>query len=481
MTGQCTSRRGFLKSAAGLGGVGLSPVASRLSVGASRASGARPNIIFLLTDDQRWDTMGCMGNRIIRTPNMDAMAAGGVRFVSAFVTTSICATSRASIFSGQYARRHGIHDFATGFSDEAWEQTYPARLKQAGYRMGLIGKYGVGRDQDFHKDTFDYWKGIPGQPKYEQKDKDGNYKHLTQILGEQSIEFLQGCSKGQPFCLSVSFKAPHVQDADPRQFIYDPAYADLYKDVQIPVPETASESHFRTLPEFLRNDETTARVRWKMRFATPEKYQESVKGYYRLITGVDVVIGRIRRELERLGLAENTVLILIGDNGFFLAEHGFAGKWYGYEESIRVPLVVYDPRLPASARGQARQEMALNIDLAPTMLSIAGVPIPPVMQGADLTSLIGGRTVPWRTDFLYEHLFENRPRNASQNLIPKTEGVVSERYKYLRYIEQDPPYEQLFGRQSDPHETRNLVGHTDYERTLDAFRIRLHQLTLTCR
>ena len=111
----------------------------------------------------------------------------------------------------------------------------------------------------------------------------------------------------------------------------------------------------------------------------------------------------------------------------------------------------------------------------------AGVAIPPVMQGADLAPLLGGRTVPWRTDFLYEHLFENRPRNASRNLIPKTEGVVSERYKYLRYSEQDPPYEQLFDRRNDPHEKQNLVGHTDYERTLNAFRIRLHQLTLTCR
>ena len=487
MASRTASRRAFLRSAAlGLGALasGQGPFTARDAYGASgaasRATKARPNIVFLLTDDQRWDTMGCMGNRIIQTPNMDDLGASGVKFVNAFVTTSICATSRASIFSGQYARRHGIHNFATSFSDEAWAQTYPARLKAAGYRMGMIGKYGVGRDKAFHKDTFDYWKGIPGQPRYEQKDADGNYKHLTQIMGEQSIEFLQGCSKDEPFCLSVSFKAPHVQDSDPRQFIYDPAYADLYKDVEVPVPQTASESHFKTLPAFLRNDETTARVRWKVRFDTPEKYQESVKGYYRLITGVDVVLGKIRLELQRLGQADNTIIVLTGDNGFFLGEHGFAGKWYGYNESLRVPLLIYDPRLSQNLRGQEREEIALNIDLAPTMLSMAGVGVPGVMQGRDLTPLIRGESVPWRMDFFYEHLFENRRKTASQNLIPKTEGVVSERYKYLRYIEREPPYEQLFDLKTDPREMRNLVGHTDYERTLKAMRIRWHQLSLQC-
>jgi arylsulfatase A-like enzyme len=440
-----------------------------------------PNIIFLLTDDQRWDTLGCMGNRIIRTPSIDGMAAEGVRFGNTFVTTAICCTSRASIFSGQYARRHGIHDFNTAFTTEAWEQTWPARLKQAGFRMGFAGKYGVGPDKDFHKDTFDYWRGIPGQPKYELKDKDGNYQHLTQRLGEQSIEFLRSCSKDQPFCLSVSFKAPHVQDENPRQFLYDPVYRDVYKDVTIPVPKTATEKHLRELPEFLRNDETTARVRWKMRFATPELYQEMVKGYYRLITGVDTVVGRIRQELDRLGHADNTVIIFSGDNGFFLGEHGLAGKWYGYEESIRVPLVIYDPRLAAGLRGRSRREIVLNIDLAPTILALAGVAVPPVMQGVDLTPLLQGQTVPWRTDFLYEHLFDLRPGGRTTSLIPKTEGVVSEQFKYLRYIEQDPPYEQLFDLQADPHEEQNLAGRAGCEDTLNAQRLRLQQLLQACR
>ncbi len=476
MVNRNTSRRAFLKSAA----IGLSTLACGRMPARAATQTRRPNIIFLLTDDQRWDTMGCAGNPIIQTPNMDAMAADGVRFTNAFVTTLICCSSRASVFSGQYVRRHGIEDFATPFSDAAWAQTYPAQLKKAGYRLGLVGKYGVGRDRDFHKSTFDYWKGIPGQPVYEQKDENGNYKHLTRIMGEQSIEFLQGCSADQPFCLSVSFKAPHVQDADPRQFIYDPAYKDLYKDDVIPVPETASPEHFATLPAFLRDDKTTARVRWKMRFATPEAYQESVKGYYRLITGVDVVIGKIREELDRLGLADNTVIMLLGDNGFFLAEHGFAGKWYGYEESIRVPLLIYDPRLPASGRGHVAPQIALNIDIAPTILSLAGIEAPSGMQGIDLSPLARGETGLSRSDFFYEHLFVNRPGGKGPNLIPQSEGVVSLRYKYLRYIEQEPVYEELFDLEKDPHEERNLAGEPGSQALLKAMRARWAELRKGC-
>ena len=149
-------------------------------------------------------------------------------------------------------------------------------------------------------------------------------------MGDESLAFLGNVPSNKPFCLSVSFKAPHVQDVDPRQFVYDTAYTELYAEATIPVPETADPRYFEQLPEYLQTSE--ARHRWQRRFATPEAYQESVKGYYRLITGVDGVVGRIRDALRRLGRADNTVIVLIGDNGFYLGEHGLAGKWYGHEE-----------------------------------------------------------------------------------------------------------------------------------------------------
>jgi len=461
------NRREFLSLAAG------SSVAAGLSLtgcesgfaGGGAAAKKPPNIVFLLTDDQRADTMGCAGNPIIQTPNIDAMAKGGVRFTNAFVTTSICASSRASIFSGQWTSRHGVTDFRTHFSPEALAQTYPMQLRTAGYRTGFIGKYGVGAQKTLPVTEYDYWKGFPGQGRYENKDKDGNYKHLTKIMGEQAIEFLQGCSKDRPFCLSVSFKAPHCQDGDPRQFLYDRAYKDLYKDAVIPVPEKADPHYFEALPEFLRTSE--ARRRWDIRFSTPEKFQESVKSYYRLIFGVDVVIGKIREQLKQLDFDDNTVLVLIGDNGFYLGEYGLAGKWFPHEESIRVPLVVFDPRAGNKLRGRTLDQVALNVDIAPTILELAGVKPPEQMQGRSLLPLLKGKKPKWRTEFFYEHPFEHKT-------IAKTEALRTPDYKYARYVDYD--YEELYDLKLDPDETINLAKDEKYKKILESLRKRCNEL-----
>jgi arylsulfatase A-like enzyme len=462
------NRRQFLNLVAGSSLAAAIPLAGCQSELLRRGGGAKktPNIVFLLTDDHRWDAIGCAGNPNIYTPNIDNMAKNGVKFTNAFVTTSICACSRASIFSGQWVSRHGINDFATSFSPEALAQTYPMLLRQAGYRTGFVGKYGVGRGQDFPGDKFDFWRGCPGQcDPYERKDEDGNYKHLTQIMGEQAIEFLRSCSKDQPFCLSVSFKAPHVQDADPRQFVYDRAHANLYKDATMPVPETADPKYFEALPEFLQNSE--ARRRWQIRFATPEKYQESVRSYYRLITGVDFVIGEVRQELNRLNFDDNTVIIFTGDNGFYLGEHGLAGKWFPHEESVRVPLIVFDPRLPKPRRGITAEQLALNVDIAPTILEFGGVPVPRQMQGRSLVPLLRGERPKWRTEFFYEHPFEHKT-------IAKSEALRTQRYKYARYI--DFGYEELYDLKNDPHETTNLATYKKNHPTLESLRKRCDEL-----
>ncbi len=460
------NRREFLNFVAGGSAAALSLAGCDTELAERRAVAKRqPNVIFLVTDDHRADAMGCAGNPIIRTPNMDALAANGVRFKNAFVTTSICASSRASIFTGQWTRRHGIIDFRTHFTPEALTQTYPMLLSQAGYRIGFIGKYGVGAKKDLPIDKYDYWKGFPGQGRYEHKDENGNYKHLTRIMGEQAIEFLQGCSKDQPFCLSVSFKAPHVQDSDPRQFIYDRAYENLYSDVIIPTPETAKPLYFDALPEFLRTSE--ARRRWKIRFPNPEKFQESVKSYYRLITGVDVVIGKIRGQLKQLNFNDNTVIMLIGDNGFYLGEYGLAGKWFPHELSIRVPLVFYDPRADSKHRGLTLDQMALNVDIAPTILELASLTAPQQMQGRSLLPLLKGQKPTWRTEFFYEHPFVHKT-------IARTEALRTPRFKYARYIDYD--YEELYDLQNDPAETINLAKDEKYQKTLISLRKRCNDL-----
>jgi len=458
------SRRRFLRAASAAGTLSLCP---RLTPANNAAPG--PNILFLLTDDHRWNALGCMGNRIIQTPNIDALADAGACFVNTFVTTSICCASRASIFTGQYARRHGVHGFNTPFIADQLSQTYPDLLRAAGYRVGFIGKYGVGDNSPPPAQRFDYWKGFTGQGRYFPK-TDGRPVHITDIMADQAVGFLDTCAPSQPFCLSISFKAPHCQDGDPRQFLYAPRHETLYADQTIPLPPTANDESFQKQPDFIRNSE--ARNRWKIRFSSPALYQEMVKSYYRLITGVDEAVGTIIAALHQRGLADNTVIILLGDNGFFLGEHGLAGKWFMHEESIRVPLVIHDPRLPVVLRGSRPSEIALNIDIAPTILSLAGLAIPQRMQGSDLTPLLRGQTPAWRTDFFYEHLFKHPD-------IAKTEGVRTRRHSYWQYLDVPHDAEWLFDLQNDPHQTRNLAADPASAEILGDLRRRLQQYRQT--
>jgi len=422
---------------------------------------APPNIIYLLTDDQRWDALGAMGNPIIETPHLDQLAGQGLLFENAYVTTSICAVSRASMLTGQYESRHGIHDFKTGLSSSAFEATYPGQLKKNGYRIGFIGKYGVGDAKTHPKAAFDYWAcSEKGQPDYENKDENGNYIHYTDLVA-QHIETFIDHSDDRPFCLSVSFKAPHVQDVDPRQFIPNPRYKNYYQEVTIPEPKTANPKYWEAFPDFFRTDENIGRERWKLRFDTPEKFQRSVKNYYRLITGVDDVVGAIRKQLKDKQLDDNTIIVFMGDNGMFLGEHGLAGKWYPYEESVRVPLIVYDPR-DAGIKGRKTQ-IALNIDIAPTILGLAGLEIPQGMQGLDLVDALK-KDNGTRSFFFYEHSFFGTPK------IPATEGVISTDLKYMIYTEHG--YEELYDLTKDPLEEHNLAPDPDYAEVLEEQRER---------
>jgi arylsulfatase A-like enzyme len=423
----------------------------------------RPNIVFLLADDLRWNVLGSAGDRNAKTPNLDALARRGVRFTNAFVTTSICAVSRASIFSGQYARRHKINDFVTDFSAEAYARTYPMLLKSAGYRVGFIGKFGVGTKMP--EASFDYWKGFPGQGAYFGK---GETVHLTARMGNQALEFLQGCKKKQPFCLSLSFKCPHAMDAAKREYPPDPRDETLFKDVTFPIPRTLDAKYFLAKPDFVQNSES--RKRWERRFKTPEMFQTVLRDYYRLVHGMDREIGRIVAELERLGFAENTIIIFTSDNGYFFGEHGLADKWYLYEESIRVPLIVFDPALPIEKRNRSVDAMALNIDLAPTMLDYAGVAAPKSMQGATLRAWLRGESPKWREDWFYEH-------HTAIKIIPPSEGVRTARWAYLRWLK-DPskPVEELYDLQDDPLQERNLASLQQQQGTLQALRSRWETL-----
>ncbi len=442
------------------------PAEEPLATSESSASPELPNLLFIVTDDQRFDMLGAV-HPFLETPNMDRLAAEGVRFENAFVTTPICAASRASLLTGLVERTHGYSFGTPPLAEQFVENSYPVLLRQAGYRTGFIGKFGVRAGEGAVERMFDTYR--PFAAPYFKEQEDGSTRHLTDITADEAVTFLRSGDRNRPFALTLSFNAPHADDGDERQYIWPEAMDGKYDDVAIPAPPLSDPAFFESLPEFLR-EPALNRVRWYWRFDTPEKAERMTRGYLRMISGVDAAIGRVLEELASLDLAADTIVILMGDNGYFLGERGYAGKWLPLELSIRVPLIVYDPRAATALRGALPTLPALNIDIAPTLLDLAGVEVPSAMQGASLVPILaGGSPAGWRSDFFVEHLTEN-PQ------IPKHEGVRGERYKYARYFEQDPVYEELYDVLADPQETRNLAGDPDHAEILAEMRRRTDEL-----
>ncbi|MFA7368155.1 MAG: sulfatase [Kiritimatiellales bacterium] len=435
--------------------------------GRAEAAQTQPNIIFMLSDDQRWDTLGCNGNPAIKTPNLDSMARDGVNFKNSFVTCPICCVSRATILTGQYMRTHGIRNFNQPFTSEQMSMTYPCILRRNGYFTGFTGKWGVGAETynyDLYKGEFDFWRGQVDQDEYWRDGKTGRHQNVR--MSDDADDFLKEAKvSGKPFCLSISFKAPHGP--------WDGCQPEIYESIRqedMPVPETFTKEAWDAQPDFIKtsiggNEARDARNA-KFVKGTNEHHQWLVAQYYALIQGMDISVGHIRESLKKYGFDENTVLIFTGDNGQFLHEKGLIGKWLLYEQSIRVPLVVYDPRAPAAARGQLREEQVLNVDVAPTILSLAGVKIPGQFQGADLSPLLRGEKPDWRKEAFFEHTYSE----TGARTIPKSVGLRTEEWKYARYFSETPAYEQLFNLKKDADELRNLAQSPEYKEILETLR-----------
>jgi arylsulfatase A-like enzyme len=428
----------------------------------ARAQSRRPpNILFFLTDDQRWDAAGFMGNTILRTPHMDRLARAGTVFTNNFVTTSICMTSRASILTGLYARAHGCNDFKNPLTDGLYRGSFPGVLRAAGYRTGYCGKWGVGPENQ--EQRYDYFRAFRGQGDL-MVTSGGKTVGSPVVLAEQAAEFLRGCPASQPFCMQVAFNSPHAQDNAPWQYLYEKRFEEMYRDARVAVPDTAAPAYWSRFPQGVQRSEM--RRRWAIRFATPEVYQETVRRYYRLIASIDEAMGSILGELASRGLDDNTVVVFTSDNGYYLGEYAFADKWLMHEPSIRTPMVVYDPRAAGAARGRRLDAMTLNIDIAPTLIDLAGAAAPPSMQGRSLGPLLRGESTAWRRDWFYEHLYRYN------GWIPATEGVRTSRWKYTRYIDEDPLFEELFDLDRDPLEKSNLAGSREHAGMLARLRAR---------
>lgn len=406
----------------------------------------RPNIVFLLTDDQRFDAMSCAGNPIIRTPEMDKLAAQGLRFTNMFATTPISAASRASILTGMYERAHGFTFSTPPLAHEFINTSYPVQLRKSGYYTGYYGKLGVEMADKLDNTMFDRYETygtlhyffLTGAPTF------NVHMYQTDFTGQQAVEFIREAPDDRPFCLTVGFNAPHAEDQSLDQYIFPERLDTFYESATIPPPPLSDPVYFERLPREVREGEN--RVRWHWRFDSPDKYQRMVKGYYRMITAIDQQIASIRKALEDKGVADNTVIIFCSDNGYFLGERGLAGKWLMYEESLRLPLIIFDPR--QGPRG-LNSRMVLNIDIAPTILDLAGIPIPAEMQGRSLVPYLKGDASQGRDMFLCEHLFNHLE-------IPQSEGVRTADWKYFRYRNITAP-EELYYLPNDPRETLNLA------------------------
>lgn len=429
----------------------------------------KPNIIFILTDDQRFDAIGYAGNEFVETPEMDDLAKSGTYFHTAIVTTPICAASRASLFTGLHERAHNFN-FQTGnVREEYMLNSYPTVLKNNGYYTGFFGKYGV-RYNELDK-QFDEYESYDRNNRY--KDRRGYYYktidndtvHLTRYTGQKALDFIdKNATNEKPFCLSLSFSAPHAHDGAPKQYFWQSEMDNMLEDTTIPDPELGDDKYFMAQPKIVRDGFN--RLRWTWRYDTPEKYQHSLKGYYRMISGIDLEIKKIREKLKEKGQDKNTVIIVMGDNGYFLGERQFAGKWLMYDNSIRVPLIVFDPRVN---KHQDIKDMVLNIDVPQTIVDIAGVKAPETWQGKSLLPIVKQETNTIARDtVLIEHIWDFEH-------IPPSEGVRTEEWKYFRYVN-DQSIEELYNLKKDPQEINNLIGKKKYKAVADKLRAKLDEL-----
>ena len=292
---------------------------------------------------------------------------------------------------------------------------------------------------------------------------------MTERNENDAMQFLRERPKDQPFCLTVAFFAPHAEDAHPDQFLPQPESMELYQDVTIPVPPNATEASWQRLPDFF-NEANEGSNRWHWRFDTPEKYQRMMKNYYRLVSEVDASCGRVLEELERQGVLDNTLVIFTTDNGYYHAEHGLADKWYPHQESIRVPLIIRDPRMATDKQGGTNNDFTLSVDLAPTILAAAGIAAPEGMQGRDVGPLYLAGTKPvWREEFFYEH-----PVIRDVDFIPSSEALVRKDWKYVYWPDHD--VEQLFDLQADPREENDVVDYPEQAERLEQMRARFSEL-----
>ncbi|MBN1882596.1 MAG: sulfatase [Deltaproteobacteria bacterium] len=403
----------------------------------------KPNVIFILTDDHRWDVMGAMGHPFIQTPNMDRLANEGVLFENAFVTTSLCSPSRASFLTGQYASTHGVVNNFSRWDPET-NITYLQHFKEAGYATAFIGKWhmpgtGTGLPELPGVDLFisftrkdgqgDYWN-CPIYKNYELVTEPRN-PYITTDLTDYAIDFVKE-NAGTPFCMYLSHKAVH-HDWRPPEHLKG-KYEDA--DLSFLAPE-GDKYNTMTGNNFIEGGMDDMHTRYRR--------------YCECLESVDEELGRLLSTLEETGQLDNTVIVYAGDNGYIFGEHRLIAKHCSYEESIRIPYVVRAPGIIPDP-GRRAEQMVLNLDLSPSLLELAGIPIPDSVQGESFAPILRSAKAQGRESFAYE-LFRDFPFGGR---VPPHKAVRTEKHKYVEWEACRDP--ELYDLENDPREMNNLIG-----------------------
>lgn len=419
--------------------------------GMAAAATPRPNVLVILTDDQRWDALGCLGNRLLKTPNLDRLAAEGARFANAFVTTSLCSPSRATMLSGLYAHRHGVLNNFTEYPDTL--PSYPKSLRRAGYETAYFGKWHMGETNAAPRSGFDFWMSHAGQGRYFDNEWNINgrrefiHGYYTTVITEHVVQWLQRRHE-KPFLLILGQKAPHGGPIEP-----EPKYEHALDAT--PVEKPANYDAWRDgKPAWLAESWPTWHGAGGPLYNYRD-YDKFVRAYYGTLLSVDDSVGRIYAALKATSQLDRTVIIFTSDNGFALGEHGRVDKRTMYEESIRVPLLVrYPPLIP---RATVINEMVLNLDLAPSVLDLCDANSLKHIDGRSWKPLLAGKTRGWRGSWLYFYNYE-----SEFPYTPNVRGVRTDAWKYVRYPQGDGSPDrhkaELYDLIADPLETRNLIS-----------------------
>lgn len=493
---------------------------------------ARPNFVFVLTDDQSYGMMGCDGNAVTKTPNLDQLAKDGVFFDRAYVTSAICTPSRISIFLSQYERKHGVNfNSGTSVAPQAWAKSYPVIMRDAGYYTGYVGKNHApigpgGYDSGLMDKSFDYFYAGHGHIWFYPKEahdifKDAKDDTQIEVVGEgaedflsnehrlkRALHFLDRRPADKPFCLSICLNLPHGAGTSRMQMREgdDEIYKTLYRDIEIPLPKryiAKDDIKQPKLPaDVLKVEERQTGYNY---VDQPATLKERMIRQMQAMTGIDRMIGNLRSKLQDEGLDNNTVIVFCSDHGLFMGQHGLGGKALCYEQTTHVPMIIFDPRKPANQRGRRCKRLVQTIDIAPTLLALAGIEAPREFQGRSLLGLLEGSDDAVREYLLTENLWSTHFGN------PRIESVQDERWKYIRYYEnnnfpasvkvrvakelgipvnkmlygvhdgaiavyrhyvesslagEEPVFEELFDLQNDPDESHNLVDQPNVAREL---------------